>query len=90
MLTGTLTSTLTGTLTNTLADTVLTGTVAQMTAEKEFAVETEKCLTCQAVRFAGLSERQLQLTGLKQDNNCRGEADLKDLIVRVNLICGFH
>jgi hypothetical protein len=29
---------------------VLADTVAEMTAEKEFAVETEKCLTCWAVR----------------------------------------
>jgi hypothetical protein len=45
---------------------VLAGTMTEMTAEKEFAVETEMCLTCWAVRFAGLSERQLQLTGYKQ------------------------
>jgi hypothetical protein len=29
---------------------VLAGTVVEMTAEKEFAVETEKCPTCWAVR----------------------------------------
>ncbi len=64
----TVTGTLIGTLVaDTLTDTVLAGTVVEMTAEKEFAVETEMCFTCWAVRFAGLSERQLQLTRYKQD-----------------------
>jgi hypothetical protein len=45
---------------------MLIDTMIEMTAEKEFAVEREMCFTCWAVRFAELSERQLQLTRNKQ------------------------